>query len=134
MRTNVGQRLLTDKEPRRYRIAHACWRTDVDLVPGERGRGGAGGSTGSGSAPGGRRVLGARGGVGGTRVRRRGGRGLARPRGGRAGGDTAWRVVGAGGKRSMVAEGVGGGKYGQRPPATLACYTYWSGVPLAHGE
>jgi len=54
---------------------------------------------------------------------------------GRAGGvDRARLVVGADGKRSTVAEAVGSRRYRQRPPATLACYTYWSGVPLGHGE
>jgi flavin-dependent dehydrogenase len=48
--------------------------------------------------------------------------------------DAAAVVVGADGKRSMVAAAVRARRYRQRPPATLACYTYWSGVPLAHGE
>jgi 2-polyprenyl-6-methoxyphenol hydroxylase-like FAD-dependent oxidoreductase len=48
--------------------------------------------------------------------------------------DRARLVVGADGKRSTVAEAVGSRRYRQRPPATLACYTYWSGVPLGHGE
>jgi flavin-dependent dehydrogenase len=48
--------------------------------------------------------------------------------------DTATIVVGADGKRSMVATAVRARRYRERPPATLACYTYWSGVPLAHGE
>jgi flavin-dependent dehydrogenase len=48
--------------------------------------------------------------------------------------DHAAIVVGADGKRSMVAEAVRARRYRERPSATLACYTYWSGVPLAHGE
>jgi flavin-dependent dehydrogenase len=48
--------------------------------------------------------------------------------------DTPTIVVGADGKRSMVAKAVRARRYPERPPATLACYTYWSGVPLAHGE
>jgi flavin-dependent dehydrogenase len=48
--------------------------------------------------------------------------------------DTAAIVVGADGKRSTVAAAVRARRYRERPVATLACYTYWSGVPLAHGE
>jgi 2-polyprenyl-6-methoxyphenol hydroxylase-like FAD-dependent oxidoreductase len=43
-------------------------------------------------------------------------------------------VVGADGKRSFVADAVGAARYRVRPPATVASYTYWDGVPLAHGE
>jgi 2-polyprenyl-6-methoxyphenol hydroxylase-like FAD-dependent oxidoreductase len=43
-------------------------------------------------------------------------------------------VVGADGKRSMVATAVAARRYRQRPASTLACYTYWSGVPMAGGE
>jgi len=48
--------------------------------------------------------------------------------------DTARLVVGADGKHSMVADTVTAGRYRQRPALTLACYTYWSGVPLTRGE
>jgi flavin-dependent dehydrogenase len=43
-------------------------------------------------------------------------------------------VVGADGKRSTTADAVGARRYRDRPAATLACYGYWSGMPLAHGE
>jgi 2-polyprenyl-6-methoxyphenol hydroxylase-like FAD-dependent oxidoreductase len=43
-------------------------------------------------------------------------------------------VVGADGKRSMVAGAVAAHHYRQRPASTLACYTYWSGVPTTGGE
>jgi hypothetical protein len=42
-------------------------------------------------------------------------------------------VVGADGKRSMVAGAVAH-RYWKRPASTLACYTYWSGVPGTGGE
>jgi 2-polyprenyl-6-methoxyphenol hydroxylase-like FAD-dependent oxidoreductase len=43
-------------------------------------------------------------------------------------------VVGADGKRSMVAAAAAAHRYRERPASTLACYTYWSGVPTAGGE
>jgi 2-polyprenyl-6-methoxyphenol hydroxylase-like FAD-dependent oxidoreductase len=48
--------------------------------------------------------------------------------------ETASLVVGADGKRSLVAGAVGARRYRQRPVATLACYTYWHGVDLTGGE
>src|SRR5262249_5115997 len=48
--------------------------------------------------------------------------------------ETARLVVGADGKRSMVAGAVAARRYRQRPASTLACYTYWSGGPTAGGE
>jgi flavin-dependent dehydrogenase len=48
--------------------------------------------------------------------------------------DNARLVVGADGKGSTVARAVRARRYRTRPPATLACYGYWSGVPLEHGE
>jgi flavin-dependent dehydrogenase len=48
--------------------------------------------------------------------------------------DIAGLVVGADGKRSTVARAVGARRYRTRPPSTVACYGYWSGVPLDHGE
>ncbi|GIF70907.1 NAD(P)/FAD-dependent oxidoreductase [Asanoa siamensis] len=47
---------------------------------------------------------------------------------------TARLVIGADGKRSTIAEAVGAGAYHVRPPATFACYTYWSGVDLPVGS
>jgi 2-polyprenyl-6-methoxyphenol hydroxylase-like FAD-dependent oxidoreductase len=57
-----------------------------------------------------------------------------RQRGGRPTTETARLVVGADGKRSMVAAAVAAHRYRQRPTSTLACYTYWSGVPATGGE
>lgn len=48
--------------------------------------------------------------------------------------ETARLVVGADGRHSMVADAVRAGRYRERPASTLACYTYWSGVPLTRGE
>jgi len=55
-------------------------------------------------------------------------------RGGRPATETARLTVGADGKRSMVATTVAARRYRQRPASTLACYTYWHGVPTAGGE
>jgi 2-polyprenyl-6-methoxyphenol hydroxylase-like FAD-dependent oxidoreductase len=63
--------------------------------------------------------------VAGIRGRQRGGRPIT---------ETARLVIGADGKRSMVAAAVAAGCYRQRPTSTLACYTYWSGIPAAGGE
>lgn len=63
--------------------------------------------------------------VAGIRGRRRGGGPVA---------ETARLVVGADGKRSTVAAAAGAAHYRQRPTSTLACYTYWRGVPTAGGE
>jgi 2-polyprenyl-6-methoxyphenol hydroxylase-like FAD-dependent oxidoreductase len=57
-----------------------------------------------------------------------------RARGGRPVTETARLVVGADGKGSMVANAVAAHGYRRRPTSTLACYTYWSGVPTAGGE
>jgi len=43
-------------------------------------------------------------------------------------------VVGADGKHSLVADAVAAPTYRHRPAATLACYSYWSGVDLPAGE
>jgi 2-polyprenyl-6-methoxyphenol hydroxylase-like FAD-dependent oxidoreductase len=43
-------------------------------------------------------------------------------------------VVGADGKRSMVAEAVGAEVLKERPVGSMACYTYWDGLPTAGGE
>ncbi|GIH14768.1 NAD(P)/FAD-dependent oxidoreductase [Rugosimonospora africana] len=57
-----------------------------------------------------------------------------RQRGGARCTETAGLVVGADGKRSLVASAVGARRYRERPIATMACYTYWHGVPMAAGE
>lgn len=43
-------------------------------------------------------------------------------------------VVGADGKHSTIAKAVAAKRRSHQAPATLACYTYWSGVPLDRGE
>ena len=48
--------------------------------------------------------------------------------------DKARLVVGADGKHSGVAEAVGARRYRSRPQATVACYGYWSGLPVGGGE
>jgi 2-polyprenyl-6-methoxyphenol hydroxylase-like FAD-dependent oxidoreductase len=48
--------------------------------------------------------------------------------------ETAGLVVGADGKRSFVARAAGAASYRERPAASFASYTYWSGVPVAGGE
>jgi 2-polyprenyl-6-methoxyphenol hydroxylase-like FAD-dependent oxidoreductase len=59
-------------------------------------------------------------------------------RGGEKGGakvtETARLVVGADGKHSLVASTVAAATYHQRPPLSMACYTYWEGVPVRGGE
>jgi 2-polyprenyl-6-methoxyphenol hydroxylase-like FAD-dependent oxidoreductase len=57
-----------------------------------------------------------------------------RERGGGAVTEKAGLVVGADGKRSMVATAVAARHYRQRPPSTFASYTYWSGVAAPAGE
>ncbi|GAB3977266.1 NAD(P)/FAD-dependent oxidoreductase [Plantactinospora veratri] len=57
-----------------------------------------------------------------------------RQRGGTPVTETAALVIGADGKRSMVAARVRAAAYRERPASTFACYTYWSGVALAGGE
>ena len=48
--------------------------------------------------------------------------------------ETARLVVGADGRRSMVAERAGAASVDELPSRTMACYTYFSGVPLDGGE
>lgn len=43
-------------------------------------------------------------------------------------------VVGADGKHSFVAEAVRATVYRERPPRAFACYGYWSGLAMTHGE
>jgi 2-polyprenyl-6-methoxyphenol hydroxylase-like FAD-dependent oxidoreductase len=57
-----------------------------------------------------------------------------RSRGGRAVTETASLVIGADGRRSLVAEAVGARRYRERPVRSFASYSYWSGVPAPHGE
>jgi 2-polyprenyl-6-methoxyphenol hydroxylase-like FAD-dependent oxidoreductase len=59
-------------------------------------------------------------------------------RGGTRGGpevtETASLVIGADGKRSLVAGAVGARQYRERPVRSFASYSYWSGVPVSGGE
>ena len=48
--------------------------------------------------------------------------------------ETARLVIGADGKHSFVARAVGAREYRVRHPRTVACYTYWSGLPGDVGE
>jgi 2-polyprenyl-6-methoxyphenol hydroxylase-like FAD-dependent oxidoreductase len=48
--------------------------------------------------------------------------------------ETASLVIGADGKRSLVAAAVGARGYRHCPPRSFASYSYWSGVPTAGGE
>jgi 2-polyprenyl-6-methoxyphenol hydroxylase-like FAD-dependent oxidoreductase len=48
--------------------------------------------------------------------------------------ETASLVIGADGKRSLVARAVGARHYRDRPVLSFASYSYWSGVPVSAGE
>jgi 2-polyprenyl-6-methoxyphenol hydroxylase-like FAD-dependent oxidoreductase len=48
--------------------------------------------------------------------------------------ETASLVIGADGKRSLVAGAVGARRYRERPVRSFASYSYWSGVPVSKGE
>jgi len=48
--------------------------------------------------------------------------------------ETASLVIGADGKRSLVARAVGARQYGERPVRSFASYSYWAGVPVPGGE
>jgi flavin-dependent dehydrogenase len=48
--------------------------------------------------------------------------------------ETARLVVGADGKHSLVARSVSAARYHRRPVLSFACYSYWSGLPVAGGE
>jgi len=55
-------------------------------------------------------------------------------RGGRIVTETASLVIGADGKRSLVAGAVGAHRYRERPVRSFASYSYWAGVPVSGGE
>jgi 2-polyprenyl-6-methoxyphenol hydroxylase-like FAD-dependent oxidoreductase len=57
-----------------------------------------------------------------------------RARGGPVVSETASLVIGADGKRSLVADAVGARRYRERPVRAFASYSYWSGVPVSGGE
>ena len=48
--------------------------------------------------------------------------------------EKALLVVGADGKRSLIAEAVSAPAYHQKPVLSMGFYTYWEGVPLEGGE
>jgi 2-polyprenyl-6-methoxyphenol hydroxylase-like FAD-dependent oxidoreductase len=48
--------------------------------------------------------------------------------------ETASLVIGADGKRSLVADTVGARRYREQPVRSFASYSYWSGIPLSGGE
>ncbi len=48
--------------------------------------------------------------------------------------ETAGLVIGADGKRSLVASAVGARRYRERPVRSFASYSYWAGVPASAGE
>jgi 2-polyprenyl-6-methoxyphenol hydroxylase-like FAD-dependent oxidoreductase len=48
--------------------------------------------------------------------------------------ETAGLVIGADGKRSLVAEAVRARRYRERPARSFASYSYWAGVPVSDGE
>jgi flavin-dependent dehydrogenase len=48
--------------------------------------------------------------------------------------DKAHVVVGADGKHSVVGNAVGAPYYRRHAAMTVACYSYWSGIPLTAGE
>jgi len=55
-------------------------------------------------------------------------------RGGPVVSETASLVIGADGKRSLVAGAVGARHYRERPVRSFASYSYWAGVPVSRGE
>jgi 2-polyprenyl-6-methoxyphenol hydroxylase-like FAD-dependent oxidoreductase len=48
--------------------------------------------------------------------------------------ENAGLVIGADGKRSLVAGAVGARRYRERPVRSFASYSYWTGVPASGGE
>jgi 2-polyprenyl-6-methoxyphenol hydroxylase-like FAD-dependent oxidoreductase len=48
--------------------------------------------------------------------------------------ETASLVIGADGKRSLVAGAVGARRYREQPVQSFASYCYWAGVPVSGGE
>ncbi len=48
--------------------------------------------------------------------------------------ETASLVIGADGKRSLVAGAVSARRYRERPGRSFASYSYWAGVPVSGGE
>jgi 2-polyprenyl-6-methoxyphenol hydroxylase-like FAD-dependent oxidoreductase len=48
--------------------------------------------------------------------------------------ETASLVIGADGKRSLIAGAVGARQYREQPVRSFASYSYWAGVPVSGGE
>jgi 2-polyprenyl-6-methoxyphenol hydroxylase-like FAD-dependent oxidoreductase len=48
--------------------------------------------------------------------------------------ETASLVIGADGKRSLIAGGVGARRYREQPVRSFASYSHWAGVPVSGGE
>src|SRR5262245_30166116 len=48
--------------------------------------------------------------------------------------ETASLVIGADGKRSLIAGAVGARRYREQPVRSFASYSYWAGVPVSVGE
>jgi 2-polyprenyl-6-methoxyphenol hydroxylase-like FAD-dependent oxidoreductase len=48
--------------------------------------------------------------------------------------ETASLVIGADGKRSLIAGAVGARRYREQPVRSFASYSYWAGVPVSGGE
>jgi len=48
--------------------------------------------------------------------------------------ETASLVIGADGKRSLIASAVGARRYREQPVRSFASYSYWAGVPVSGGE
>jgi 2-polyprenyl-6-methoxyphenol hydroxylase-like FAD-dependent oxidoreductase len=48
--------------------------------------------------------------------------------------ESANLIIGADGKRSLVARAVGARRYRERPVRSFASYSYWAGVPVSAGE
>ena len=57
-----------------------------------------------------------------------------RTKGGARVAESARLTVGADGKHSLVARTAGAATHHERPPLSMACYTYWEGVPVQGGE
>ena len=55
-------------------------------------------------------------------------------KGGAAFAERAPLVVGADGKHSLVAKTVAAPEYRTRPTRSMACYSYWEGIPTSGGE
>jgi 2-polyprenyl-6-methoxyphenol hydroxylase-like FAD-dependent oxidoreductase len=62
------------------------------------------------------------------------GRVTGREKGGARVTESARLIIGADGKHSLVAQTAGAAVTGAKPVLSMACYSYWEGVPLTGGE